>query len=258
MGLFRKKYWNYHGFHTKTKSFYDENGYDIRGYDEKGYDKKGYDIHGFDIKGIHKKTKTKFDEDGYDKQRFGRDGYAKDGSKKNQSDNGRHNLSKNISKDLIENWQRKNPPDNSGPNSIYFVTWSWALTSEFIKNKRDRAADLRMFLPDDMESNSKEDKEMIRKLIEKFGTQKISPELGELTEKGHDLYLSLLHVIGKNTVCGAPKKKSKLVLSYQDLYKLELVNHDRIEREFFLSSKGAVMLQVLALALSSNSTPHIG
>ena len=223
MGLFRKKYWNYHGFHTKTKSFYDENGYDIRGYDEKGYDKKGYDIHGFDIKGIHKKTKTKFDEDGYDKQRFGRDGYAKDGSKKNQSDNGRHNLSKNISKDLIENWQRKNPPDNSGPNSIYFVTWSWAFSAELIK----------------------------------IGASS-NLELGELTEKGHDLYLSLLHVIGKNTVCGAPKKKSKLVLSYQDLYQLELVNHDRIEREFFLSSKGAVMLQVLALALSSNSTPHIG
>ena len=223
MGLFRKKYWNYHGFHTKTKSFYDENGYDIRGYDEKGYDKKGYDIHGFDIKGIHKKTKTKFDEDGYDKQRFGRDGYAKDGSKKNQSDNGRHNLSKNISKDLIENWQRKNPPDNSGPNSIYFVTWSWAFSAELIK----------------------------------IGVSS-NLELGELTEKGHDLYLSLLHVIGKNTVCGAPKKKSKLVLSYQDLYQLELVNHDRIEREFFLSSKGAVMLQVLALALSSNSTPHIG
>ena len=80
MRLFGKKDWNYHGFNTKTKSFYDENGFDIRGYDKKGYDKKGYDLHGFDIKGIHKKTKTKFDEDGYDKQRFGRDGYAKDGS----------------------------------------------------------------------------------------------------------------------------------------------------------------------------------
>ena len=69
---------------------------------------------GLTLKAFIKKPKQKFDEDGYDKQRFGRDGYAKDGSKKNQSDNGKHNLSKNISKDLIENWQRKNPPDNSG------------------------------------------------------------------------------------------------------------------------------------------------
>jgi len=221
MRLFGKKDWNYHGFNTKTKSFYDENGFDIRGYDKKGYDKKGYDLHGFDIKGIHKKTKTKFDEDGYDKHRFSRDGYAKDGSKKNQSDNGRHNLSKNFSNDIIENWQRKNPPD-SGPNSIYFVTWSWALSSKLIKLKAS--------------SNL---------------------ELGELTESGHSLYLSLLHVIGKNSVCGAPKKKSKLVCSYQDLYRLDLVKHDRIEREYFLSPKGAAMLQVLALALSNNSTPRI-
>lgn len=222
MGLFRKKDWNYHGFNTKTKSFYDENGFDIRGYDKKGYDKKGYDLHGFDIKGIHKKTKTKFDEDGYDKQRFSRDGYAKDGSKKNQSDNGRHNLSKNISNDMIENWQRKNPPDDIGPNSIYFLTWCLARNNGFIKTNGS--------------SNS---------------------ELGELTESGHDLYLSLLHVIGKNSVCGAPKKKSKLVVSYETLHQLELVTHDSIEREYFLSSKGSYWLQVLALALSNNSTPRI-
>jgi len=256
MRLFGKKDWNYHGFNKKTKSFYDENGYDIRGYDKKGYDKKGYDLHGFDIKGIHKKTKIKFDEDGYDKQRFDADGYGKDGfdrdgynvkgydrngilkpkekkhvkrliedtkQKKNQNNGDRYNPSKHISDAMIANWQRKNPPDQSGPSSIYFVTWSWAFSAEVIKIGGS--------------SNS---------------------ELGELTEKGYDLYLSLLHVIGKNTVCGAPKKKSKLVVSYGILHQFELVTHDRIEREYFLSSKGAALLQVLALALSNNSTPRIG
>ena len=256
MKLFGRKDWNYHGWNRKTKSFYDENGYDIRGYNEKGYDKKGYNIHGFDIKGIHKKTKTKFDEEGYDKERFDKDGYGKDGfdrdgydvkgydrygilkpkekkyatrliedtkQKKNQSNGNASNLSKHVSNDMIKNWQRKNPPDQSGPDSIYFVTWGWAFSAKFIKIGGS--------------SNS---------------------ELGELTEKGYPIYLSLLHVIGKNTVCGAPKKESHMFVSYGELYEHELLDYDAIEREYFLSSKGAVMLQILALALSSNSTPRIG
>ena len=258
MGLFRKKYWNYHGFNTKTKSFYDENGYDIRGYDENGYDKKGFDIHGFDIKGIHKKTKTKFDENGYDKKRFDAEGYGKDGFDKagidnkgydrngilkpkdntsiksliedseqnrNQSDGDIQNLSKRMSFDLIKNWQRKNPPrkiPRSESGSTYFGMWSVARQIGLIQS--------------DIHPNS---------------------ELGELTERGYEIYLSLLHVIGKNTVCGAPKKKSQLIVSCGELKNKGWLDYDEIEREYFLSSLGEVMLQVLALALSNNSTPRI-
>jgi hypothetical protein len=56
MGLFGKRNWNYHGFNTKTKSYYDE---------------KGFDVNGFNKEGIHKKTNTKFDEDGNDVEFFG-------------------------------------------------------------------------------------------------------------------------------------------------------------------------------------------
>jgi hypothetical protein len=72
MGLFGNRNWNYHGFNTKTNSWYDENGFDRDGYDEKGFDKKGYDKHRFNGEGIHKKTKTKFDEDGHDVGLFGK------------------------------------------------------------------------------------------------------------------------------------------------------------------------------------------
>jgi len=290
MKLFGRNDWNYHGLNRKTKSFYDENGFDIRGYDKKGYDKKGFNIHGFDIKRIHKKTKTKFDEDGYDKHRFGSDGYGKDGfdkkgydkkgydrngihkskkQNKNQKNDYRFDTSKDKSKDISDsmrqNWQRKNPPmmdygNQSHSSSSYSVTQYWALANELIQNETESTAAYRMFLGDelDVESDSIEDKDMRRKLIEKFGTPKISPELGKLTEKGYDLYLSLLHVIGKNTVYGAPKKKSKLTVPYGHLHQLELVSYDRIEREYFLSSRGDELLHVLATALSNNSTCRIG
>ena len=253
MKLFGRNDWNYHGLNRKTKSFYDENGFDIRGYDKKGYDKKGFNIHGFDIKRIHKKTKTKFDEDGYDKKRFDADGYGKDGfdkkgyDKKGYDRNGIHkskkqnknqkpdymfDTSKDTSKDLLysmrQNWKRKNPPmidygNQSHSSSSYSVTWGWALRSEYIKIEGS--------------SNS---------------------ELGQLTERGYSTYLSLLHVIGKNTVYGAPKKKSKLTVPYGHLHQLELVSYDRIEREYFLSSRGDELLHVLATALSNNSTYLIG
>jgi hypothetical protein len=72
MGLFGNRNWNYHGFNTKTNSWYDENGFDKKGHDENGFDKKGHDENGFNGEGIHKKTKTKFDEDGHEVQFFGK------------------------------------------------------------------------------------------------------------------------------------------------------------------------------------------
>ena len=72
MGLFGNRSWNYHGFNTKTNSWYDQNGFDREGFDKKGFDKKGYDKHGFNGEGIHKKTKTEFDEGGHKVRFFGK------------------------------------------------------------------------------------------------------------------------------------------------------------------------------------------
>ena len=228
MGLFRKKYWNYHGFHTKTKSFYDENGFDIRGYDKKGYDKKGHDIHGFDIKRIHKKTKTKFDEDGYDKKRYNKDGYAKDGFNRKGYDvdgYGRNGVHKVTGKRYIETLSIEEPPYETGnfrkkkrgdtDTQEYFEIYSQAVNNEYIT----------------------------------VG--------GKLNKLGYIFYLSLLHVTGKDSVHGAPKKKSDMYIPYDALKALALFRYDDIEREYFLTSKGAVMLEVLARTFSFNSVPRI-
>ena len=228
VGLFRKKYWNYHGFHTKTKSFYDENGFDIRGYDKKGYDKKGYDIHGFDIKRIHKKTKTKFDENGYDKKRFDADGYGKDGFNKKGIDAygyGRNGVHKVTGKRYIETLSIEEPPYETGnfrkykhgnaDTKEYFEIWSQAVNCGYVTVD------------------------------------------GKLLKLGYIFYLSLLHVTGKDSVYGAPKKKSDMYIPFDALRQLSLFSYDDIEREYFLTSKGTVMLEVLARTFSSNGVPHI-
>ena len=89
MGLFRNRNWNYLGFNTKTKSYFDESGFNKKGYDKDGFNKKGYHKDGFYKDGIHPKTKTKFDQNGFnlngfdkngfDKYGFNKKGYDKDG-----------------------------------------------------------------------------------------------------------------------------------------------------------------------------------
>jgi hypothetical protein len=229
MRLFGKKDWNYHDFNTKTKSFYDENGYDIRGYDKKGYDKKGYDLHGFDIKRIHKKTKTKFDEDGYDKKRYNKDGYAKDGFNRKGYDvdgYGRNGVHKVTGKRYIETLSIDEPPYE---------------TSENFRKKRRGDTDTQEYFS--------------------IWSQAVSLEYvtanGKLLKLGYILYLSLLHVTGKDSVYGAPKKKSDMYIPFNALRALSLFDYDDIEREYFLTSKGAVMLEVLARTFSFNSVPHI-
>ena len=228
MRLFGRKDWNYLDFNTKTKSFYDEDGFDIRGYDKKGYDKKGYDIHGFDIKRIHKKTKTKFDEYGYDKKRFDADGYGKDGFNKKGIDvdgYGRNGVHKVTGKRYIETLSIEEPPYETG---------------NFRKHK----------------FNSPDSKEYFS-----IWSQAVSLEYVTVNDKllklGYIFYLSLLHVTGKDSVYGAPKKKSDMYIPFDALRKLSLFRYDEIEREYFLTSKGAVMLEVLARTFSSNGVPHI-
>jgi len=228
MRLFGRKDWNYLDFNTKTKSFYDENGYDIRGYDKKGYDKKGYDIHGFDIKRIHKKTKTKFDEYGYDKKRFDADGYGKDGFNKKGIDAdgyGRNGVHKVTGKRYIETLSIEEPPYETG---------------NFRKHK----------------FNSPDSKEYFSIWSQAVSLEYVTVN-GKLLKLGYIFYLSLLHVTGKDSVYGAPKKKSDMYIPFDALRKLSLFRYDEIEREYFLTSKGAVMLEVLARTFSFNSVPRI-
>jgi hypothetical protein len=228
MRLFGKNDWNYHDFNTKTKSFYDENGYDIRGYDKKGYDKKGYDLHGFDIKRIHKKTKTKFDEDGYDKKRYNEDGYAKDGFNRKGYDvdgYGRNGVHKVTGKRYIETLSIEEPPYETG---------------NFRKYKHGNV----------------DTKEYVSIWSQAVSYEYVTAN-GKLLKLGYIFYLSLLHITGKDSVYGAPKKKSDMYIPFDALRALSLFRYDDIEREYFLTSKGAVMLEVLARTFSFNSVPHI-
>jgi len=228
MKLSRNKDWNYLDFNTKTKSYYDENGYDIRGYDRNGYNKKGFDIHGFDIKRIHKKTKTKFDEEGYDKERYDADGYAKDGFDRSGHDvdgYGRNGIHKVTGENYFKTIILELPPD---------------IGTGYPYGKRRKHDTQEYFL-----------------IYTDAINRKFLTIEGILTELGYRLYLSLLHVAGKDTVHGAPKKKSGMFIPSGELVESEIVTHDKLEREYCLTSKGAIILEILARTFSNSAIPHI-
>ncbi|MBT4327537.1 MAG: hypothetical protein HOD60_11660 [Candidatus Nitrosopelagicus sp.] len=80
---------------------------------------------------------------------------------------------------------------------------------------------------------------------------------GRITPTGTKLYLSLLHVMRKNTVHDAPKKQSRQFISIKDLVYLEYIIHDGMRNEYVLSSKCDYVMKVLAKSLSGNAVPNI-
>jgi hypothetical protein len=83
-------------------------------------------------------------------------------------------------------------------------------------------------------------------------------KLGVITEKGYKLYLSLLAILGKNSVINEPPRKQYIwFTSVNNLIQLDLVKYDIVNYEYNLTSKGHVMLEVLARSLMHKGVPKI-
>jgi hypothetical protein len=81
---------------------------------------------------------------------------------------------------------------------------------------------------------------------------------GILNEIGYGLYLSLLGVTGKNSIYNSPTRKQYIwFTSVNNLIKLNLVKYDIINYKYNLTSKGHVMLEVLARCLMGKGVPKI-
>ena len=192
--------------------------YDEDGFDIRGYDKKGYDKKGYDIHGFDIKRIHKKTKTKFDEYGYDKKRFDADGY-------GRNGVHKVTGKRYIETLSIEEPPYETG---------------NFRKHK----------------FNSPDSKEYFS-----IWSQAVSLEYVTVNDKllklGYIFYLSLLHVTGKDSVYGAPKKKSDMYIPFDALRKLSLFRYDEIEREYFLTSKGAVMLEVLARTFSSNGVPHI-
>jgi hypothetical protein len=81
---------------------------------------------------------------------------------------------------------------------------------------------------------------------------------GGLNEEGYGLYLSLLGVLGKTSMYGAPPRKTYVwFYDIVKLQKLELVTYDTIRYNFDLTNKGKVMIEILARCLNKRGIPRI-
>ena len=81
---------------------------------------------------------------------------------------------------------------------------------------------------------------------------------GTLNEIGYGIYLSLLGVLGKTSIYNSPPRKQYVWFTAVDsLIQLDLVKYDIVNYEYNLTSKGHVMLEVLARSLMHKGVPKI-
>ena len=81
---------------------------------------------------------------------------------------------------------------------------------------------------------------------------------GILNEIGYGIYMSLLGILGKTSVFNAPERKQTIwFTSVDSLIQLDLVKYDIVNYEYNLTSKGHVMLEVLARSLMHKGVPKI-
>ena len=81
---------------------------------------------------------------------------------------------------------------------------------------------------------------------------------GSITEKGYKIYLSLLGVVGKSSMYGAPPRKSYVwFFKTDELIEHELVKYDEINCQYILTNKGNVLIYVLVRSINNDGVPKI-
>jgi len=81
---------------------------------------------------------------------------------------------------------------------------------------------------------------------------------GQLHEIGYGMYISLLGILGKTSIYNSePRKQYVWFTSINNLIKLDLVKYDIINYQYNLTSKGQVMLEVLARCMLHKGIPRI-
>ena len=83
-------------------------------------------------------------------------------------------------------------------------------------------------------------------------------KLGVITEKGYKLYLSLLAILGKNSVINAPPRKTYIwFLTIDELKEMELVTYNEIRHMYNLTNRGNNMIKILAKSLTNKGIPEL-
>ena len=81
---------------------------------------------------------------------------------------------------------------------------------------------------------------------------------GHITEEGYRMYLSLIGVLGKQSMFGAEPRKN--YIWFEDvvvLKQLKFVKYDGVNYEYLLTDQGNSMLEVLARSLKNDGVPNI-
>ena len=83
-------------------------------------------------------------------------------------------------------------------------------------------------------------------------------KLGVITEKGYKLYLSLLAILGKNSVINEPPRKTYIwFLTIDELKEMELVTYNEIRHIYTLTDRGNNMIKILAKSLTNKGIPEL-
>ena len=83
-------------------------------------------------------------------------------------------------------------------------------------------------------------------------------KIGVITEKGYKLYLSLLAILGKNSVINEPPRKTYIwFLTIDELKEMELVTYNEIRHMYNLTNRGNNMIKILAKSLTNKGIPEL-
>lgn len=73
---------------------------------------------------------------------------------------------------------------------------------------------------------------------------------GKITERGYKLYLSLLAIMGKSSVMNEKKRKTYIwFFNIEEMKAMEVVEYNKTENIYNITSRGEIILNVLADAL---------
>tara|TARA_B110001454_G_C12537677_1_gene357984 strand:- start:356 stop:736 length:381 start_codon:yes stop_codon:yes gene_type:complete len=78
-----------------------------------------------------------------------------------------------------------------------------------------------------------------------------------ISQLGYETYLTILTVMGKDSIWGSPKRTQKLTTQIDKLLELELLVFDTKERKFVFGNGMPGVFMVLTKAMNGKSVPKI-
>lgn len=85
----------------------------------------------------------------------------------------------------------------------------------------------------------------------------LAPDHKNISQFGYEIYLTILTVIGKESIWGSPKRTQKMTKHVDYLIEHELIVYDEKTKKFIFTNRMPGFFAVLVLAIDGKAIPKI-